>query len=259
MIIKLLKIEWKKIWPYATFRWLIGLYVVCLLLFFISAQNFRIGSFKPFSDDLLRFPDVWHNITYLAAILFNLILGVLVIVLITNEYQFKTIRQNIIDGLDRKKIILAKTCLVILMAVTCTIVVAVFAVALGLWNTPSQNLDLFFDKILFIPAYAVQTIALLSLASLFAHLFRKAGIGILMFLLYIGVIEPIIRGQIPFKFVNYMPAKSIYSIIQFPYIDLISSNSGLSVHPAWDYFFISIGYSFLFIALSYLLLKRRDL
>ncbi len=258
-MIKLLKIEWKKIKPYSTFRWLIGLYVVCLLLFFISAQNFRIGSFRPFSDDLLRFPDVWHNITYLAAVLFNLILGVIIIVLITNEYQYKTIRQNIIDGLNRKYVVLAKTYLLISIAIACTLIVALFALIIGLWNTPGDRMDLIFDKILFIPAYAAQTIALLAFASLFAHLFRKAGITILMFLLYIGVIEPIFRGQIPFKFVNYMPAKSIYSIIQFPYIDLISSNSGLSAQPAWNYCLISLGYTFLFIGLSYLLLKRRDL
>ncbi len=258
-MIKLIKIEWKKIWPYTTFRWLMGFYFVCLFLFFISAQNFKIGSFRPFSDDLLRFPDVWHNITYLAAILFNLILGVLIIVLITNEYQYKTIRQNIIDGLDRKKVILAKTYLMILIAIACTMVVAVFSIALGLWNTPRQNLDMFFDKILFIPAYVIQTVALLSLASLFSHLFRKAGISILIFLLYLGVIEPIVRSQIPFKFVNYLPAKSIYGVIPFPYMDLISSDSGLLNHPSWDYSIISLAYTAIFIGLSYWLLSKRDL
>src|ERR1700733_10125075 len=98
-MMKRLSIELKKIMPYPPFWIFIGLYVLLTLMVFCSLPFIKFTG--PASALTLKtyytFPDIWHTLTYIAG-LFNLLLGVLVIILITNEFNFRTVRQNIIDG-----------------------------------------------------------------------------------------------------------------------------------------------------------------
>ena len=56
---------------------------------------------------LYHFPDIWQNLTYISTY-FQPILAIIVIISLTNEFSFKTIRQNIIDGFDRKDFLVSK-------------------------------------------------------------------------------------------------------------------------------------------------------
>src|SRR6187431_330058 len=113
----LLKTEWLKIRNYPAFWLLIGL---CLLSYpginyiFLKAfesivkkenaagKMISVLLGKPFS-----FPEVWHTSAYLISV-FVFIPSVLIIMLITNEYTYKTNRQNIIDGWSRRDFMFAK-------------------------------------------------------------------------------------------------------------------------------------------------------
>ncbi|MFK5098226.1 hypothetical protein, partial [Klebsiella pneumoniae] len=53
------------------------------------------------------FPEVWQTVAYFSSF-FVLLPSILVIMLVTNEYTYKTHRQNIIDGWSRNEFLLSK-------------------------------------------------------------------------------------------------------------------------------------------------------
>src|SRR5690606_18571465 len=99
---QLLSIEWLKIKRYGTFWVLTGFFVVLMPL--LNYQIFRgmvtVGGSGKGGINLLSqsysFPAVWGNIGYWGSI-FIIFLSILVIILITNEFGYKTHRQNVID------------------------------------------------------------------------------------------------------------------------------------------------------------------
>ena len=108
-MIKLLKIDFKKIRGSRVFWILTGLYALLIILFFFGVQGFlddladEANKKSPIPLPGLSaysLPDIWHNLAYIAGY-FKMFLGVVVIILITSEYSYKTIRQNVISGMSR--------------------------------------------------------------------------------------------------------------------------------------------------------------
>ena len=115
-MINLLKIELKKTVTNKTFWVLTGLYVLLLGLVFFGVQSVineistnasKTSSISIPKVSIYNFPDIWQNLTYLAGF-FKIFLAVVVIIFITNEFSFKTIRQNIITGMSRVDFIFYK-------------------------------------------------------------------------------------------------------------------------------------------------------
>jgi len=77
----------------------------------------------------LDFPDIWHTVSWMSSWLM-FIPGLLMIISVTNEYSFKTHRQNIIDGWSRTEFILVKIVLAFIISIISTLVV--FLIALGI-------------------------------------------------------------------------------------------------------------------------------
>jgi len=111
---RLIQIEWIKIRSNATFWVLSSLHVAIILLILLSDKiflnNFTINgdSLKGIVDKtnfpVTQFPDIWHNLTYVAGYL-KFILAIYVIISITNEFSFDTLRQHIMNGLSRKELL----------------------------------------------------------------------------------------------------------------------------------------------------------
>ena len=56
---------------------------------------------------LYHFPDIWQNLAWTSGLL-KMGVAIMVVVSITNEYTYRTIRQNIIDGMSREEFLLSK-------------------------------------------------------------------------------------------------------------------------------------------------------
>jgi len=256
---KLLTIELKKIIPYPTFWVFVGLYVLMVLLTFCSIAYLNMkGPFAMIQTaSYYTFPDIWHTLTYLAGF-FNLLLGVLVVILVSNEFTFRTLRQNIIDGWTVPNFLAAKTILLVFLAFCTTVFVFAFGMAYGLIKSPVVNADAIFAQTNFILAYFVQALAYLCFALFMGTLFKKAGIGIIFFLLYTKIVEPLIGWLLPDGVKAYLPFHNISNLIDFPAVKI----GGLSVYnsdsPLGIHFVAALLYSFLFIFATYLLLKKRD-
>src|SRR6185295_15403942 len=104
----LLKIEWQKLKTYRTFWTILLLYVVLFPVANILLADLlqkMIGSNKMTQHMIVNyfaFPHVWRAVPYVGGY-FLVLPAILLIILVTNEYTFKTHRQNVIDGLSRNQ------------------------------------------------------------------------------------------------------------------------------------------------------------
>ena len=136
-MIRLLKIEWLKIKNYTAFIivsifFVIGVVAVNYIIFVVN-KNIIIqsqaviltGKFSPF-----QFDKTWQTTSYAAGWLL-LLPALMLIILITNEFTFRTHRQNIIDGWSRLQFIHVKIVMALLVAIFSAILVFFTALAFG--------------------------------------------------------------------------------------------------------------------------------
>ncbi len=231
---KLITIELKKILTYKTFWIIIGLYFVFLALGIIMAEtmvnamvddvNKRMPIPLPHAV-LFNFPDIWQNLTFFASIRYVLIFpAIVVIILITNEFSNKTVRQNIVNGMSRNEFIFAKLQIVLLLALVITFILTLVMFILGMTHSDSQSLSMMFDKFNFVIGFFVQMLSFLCFAFFFGFIFRNTGLAIALFILYTLIIEPVIYFifRAPFMWENtvytYLPVNSVIRVVEYPAI-----------------------------------------
>ena len=108
-MIRLFEIEWLKLKNYTVFWILLIMYFLGLILIlssgmflmqFLKYKGADFNGIDPTILPLYDFPDVWQNMTYIATF-FKIILAFIVIISVTNEISYRTMRQNVIDGLSK--------------------------------------------------------------------------------------------------------------------------------------------------------------
>jgi len=137
---RLLNIEYRILSRYSTFMILLSLYFIFLALVSYGFVNF-LGDFS-FNDGdqpvqlnlaalpIYRFPDIWHNMTYIASY-FKFILAILVIMFISNEFEFRTLRQHIIDGMSRGQFVQSKFLSIGVISLLSTLFITLVILVLG--------------------------------------------------------------------------------------------------------------------------------
>ena len=109
----------------------------------IAAIKFEFGSLKLHLADagIFNFPYIWHFNTYIAAIL-KFFLLLVIVSMMSNEYSYKTLKQNLIDGMSKKEFILSKFYMVLAFALISTIFVFVVSLILGLVYSDYNELSI---------------------------------------------------------------------------------------------------------------------
>lgn len=133
------------------------------------------------------FPEAFHTVAFFSSV-FVLIPALVVIMLVTNEYTYKTHRQNIIDGWSRDTFMLAKFVDVLMITLLVTIIYSIVAYVIGTVAT-DQPVEHPFSKVYYIGLFALQTLAQLSVAFLMGFLLRRALIALGLFLFYYVILE----------------------------------------------------------------------
>ena len=276
-MIKLLRIEFKKIRTYKTFWILSGLYFLFLALGLMMAEfmlNHMIDNINkhtpiPFPHiKIYFFPWVWQNMAFFATIRFVLIFpAIVMIILITNEFTFKTIRQNVITGMSKLEFLSSKLLIILLISIIMTIFLVIGTFILGFSNTSEISLAVIIDKISFIPGFFLTMVCLQIFAMFFGFLMRNTGLSIALFTLYLLIAEPVLYYFLksPFIFKNdistYLPANAILRITEYPAIPVLKQVMGITmqetVTPAACA--VAILYSAVFLGMVYLFLEKRDL
>ncbi|MFY7963441.1 MAG: ABC transporter permease [Chitinophagaceae bacterium] len=215
-MLSLLKIEWLKIKKYSAFWWMLGIVAISypginsmfLAIYRELANSKEMAAqvVKAIIGNPFAFPDAWQSVAYFSS-LFVIIPAVLVIMLINNEYSFKTNRQNIIDGWNRNQFITSKLIDVAIISVIVTI--AYMLVTIG-FATIADNTTFYrwSENVHYIPLFLLQTFAQLSLAFLAGYFIKKSFLALGTYLFYSLVIENILAGYLEVKKIiiyKYLP------------------------------------------------------
>ena len=250
--------ELRKLIPYRTFWLFLFIYTGLLFIVMLSASHVQINN-QAIGDNLYVFPDIWATLTYIASN-FNLLLGILFITLITDEYAFRTSRQQVIDGLFRSDIILNKFWVVLLVGAFCSLYVFGLGLGFGIRHTPEVLPAKILSGSLHVVYYLVQALGYMSIAVLFAFFIRKSGLAIIAYLVYTKIIEPLIHWQVADNLDKYLPMKVLSSLTPMPGKEVLESITGPSVQLSPQQAVLpALAYMLLFYLLSYMLLKIRDL
>lgn len=198
MILRLLKIEWLKLKNYRTFWIILALLAVCIVgINYIYCQVVTGNSKTAAMSTLVlgspfRFPDVWHTITQVASYML-FIPALIIVITTTNEFNFKTHRQNVIDGLSRSEFILSKILLTAVLSVICLLIVFFTALGFGL---ASEFSYFSFENAEYLVYYLLQCLSYMSFALLLSLLLKRSGLAIALFFVYIFMVENIVVALI---------------------------------------------------------------
>ncbi|MGV3539766.1 MAG: ABC transporter permease [Rufibacter sp.] len=253
-----LRIELRKILPYPTFWVILVLQLILLYLFFYVRGHATINGQTP-GAGLYQFPQVWQHLAYVSSYL-NLIPGILVLILVTDEYSFRTLRQQVIDGYSRANLVQSKFGVAVLLALFLTGALLVMGLAFGLVYGSAEGEHSMFTNARFVLYYFMQLLGYLTLAMLVGFLVKKTGLAILAYLAYALIAERLLRWQMPDHLDQYLPMRTFDAFTPNPNQALEQLVLGVTETLTPPQAFVpALLYLALFCGLSYLLLRSRDL
>ncbi len=273
---RLLNIEIHKLKHSRASRVLILIYFILLTsIALIAAIKFDIGpiKFHLAEQGIFNFPYIWHFNTYMASI-FKFFLLLVIVSMMANEYSNKTLKQNLIDGLSKKEFVLSKFYTVILLAFISTIFVFIVSVVLGYIYSDFNEFSIVTTDLEYLVAFFVKLVGFFSFGLFLGILVKRSAFAVGAMLVW-AMIEGFIKGMLYWKFEDYvseimrfLPLEAMANLIKEPFTRLdavkaVAKTAGedlskdFSVQPL-DIIIVLI-WTAIFIYLSYLLLKKRDL
>lgn len=215
-----------------------------------------------------HFPEVYHTTAFLSSF-FTFIPAIVVIMLITNEYQFRTHRQNIIDGWQKPTFIWGKFISVLLISVLVSLFFFAVATVIGFIATPDVTNVEMFAKGKYIGLFFLQIFTQLSFAFLLGLLVRKAFIAYGLFIFYGMIVESMAGAFFKFKttkfggidYGQFLPLEISDRLIPVPpFLGRLNETDYKIALAAVDKHII---YSLVFVVviwvLSFYIFKKRDL
>ena len=276
---RLLSIELQKIWLNKASRTLTLAYFILLsFIALIASIKFDLGIFKFHLAEMgiFNFPFIWHFNTYIAAWL-KFFLAIVIVSMMANEYSYGTLKQNLIDGMSKKELVLSKFLTVVLFAFCSTVFVFVMSLTLGYSFSSYTEFSIVFSDLQYLLAFFIKLVGFFSFC-LFLGILVKRSAFALGFLLVWYIVENIIKGFLNFRLFpegntaanieQFLPLESISNLIIEPFSRLsVVKNIGtqIGINNIKDYgvhfssILIVLVWTFIFMLLSYKLLKNRDL
>lgn len=208
-MISLIKVEWLKLRKYKAFWWMLGIVILTYpsinLLFqkvyesITDRKSVEAELLKTLIGNPFAFPEVWHSVAYFSSWLL-IVPAILIIMIIANEYTYKTNRQNIIDGWTRNEFIISKLLDVLIITVIITVVYTIIAAFFGISYSSEFQITRWDEQIQYIFLFFLQTFAQLSIAFFVGFILKRSFIALGVFLFYLMVVEPILSSVIKYYF-----------------------------------------------------------
>ena len=275
---RLLQIELIKLWNNRASKTLIyGYFILLTGIALIAAIKFDIGpiKFHLAEQGIFNFPYIWHFNTFVAALL-KIFLAIIIVSMMSNEYTYKTIKQNLIDGLSKKEFIASKFLTVVLFSIVSTVFVAVISLILGSIYSDYTEWGIVFTDLRFLVAYFIKLVGFFSFC-LFIGILVKRSAFALGFLILWQMFEGLTRGMIRWKLfdgettdaiMGFFPLNAMFNVLKEPFSRLSAVQSvanQIGEEIALDYgtslldMGIVLAWTAIFIWGSYRILKKRDL
>lgn len=229
-MIRLLRIEWHKIAANRAFRALSIIYLVVIAIISMGVMPTLKYITRKFADNdfgevdltmlpFYEFPDIWQNLTFVA-IYFKIFLAISLVYAITNEYKYRTVRQNVIDGLSKHEFIWSKMLMAGFLSLISTLTLFVFGMFTGLLYSYDTSISVIFEDIYFLGVFFLQLFTYLLFVMMLATLVKKPLLTIaLMF--FLAITEGIIFGRsmaFDFPWVqDFLPLTTINKLNSAPF------------------------------------------
>ncbi|WBX77640.1 ABC transporter permease subunit [Tenacibaculum ovolyticum] len=248
----------------------------------VAAIKFDIGPIKFHLADqgIFNFPYIWHFNTYIAAI-FKFFLLLVIVSMMANEYSYKTLKQNLIDGLSKKEFVLSKFYTVVVFALTSTIFVFFISLILGSIYSDFNELSIIYSDLSYLFAFFVKLLGFFSFGLFLGILIKRSAFAVAAMIVWF-IIESIVKGYLYWtlkdiktstdeavnSIMQFFPLEAMANLIKEPFSRLgavKSVASQIGTNFTKDYsvsllnIFIVLIWTSIFIYASYLLLKKRDL
>lgn len=250
-MLQLFKIEWLKIKSYRTFWVLFGAFMLLFpVSFFVFAYKFmesfsmkdatmQEAMIKGMLGNPFNFPTVWHTASWMGG-LFFIIIGMLFIMLITNEVQYRTHRQNIIDGWSRMDFLKAKSTLLIFFTLSSTVLIFITALITGLiYNNGTSNV---FEGSQYILYFALMAFIYLMVAYFIAIFIKRTGLAIIIYFAFVCIVDNMLWAGLTFRGSQlgyFLPLESVDSLVPNPFTNKVINRRTVD---DWALITTAIGY-----------------
>lgn len=251
--------------------------LICFIALIVSIEfNFGGVKFRVADQGIFNFPFIWHFNTWMAAIL-KIFLAIVIVSMMANEYSYRTLKQNLIDGLSKKEFVLSKFLTVIVYALVSTIFVFIISMILGLIFSDYNEIGIIFSDMEYLVAYFIKLVGFFSLCLFLGVLVKRSAFAI-GFLVIWWIVEVILFLLMKFQFfkdtdiaenvTQFFPLSAMSNLIVEPFTRLgavqsAASQLGEELTKNYDVQFLDLGivivWTALFIYWSYAILKKRDL
>lgn len=276
---RLLDIELQKLWANRASRILILSYFIllsCIALITSIKFNLFGMEFRVADMGIFNFPYIWHFNTYIAA-LGKLFFALVIVSMMTNEYTYGTLKQNLIDGLSKKEFIQSKLLTVFFFSLSSTIFIFIITLILGYSFSSYDEISIVFSELEYLGAFFLKLMAFFSFC-LFAGILVKRSAFAIGFVIVWYLIEKIcqlIIGKTTGEFdsentiMKFFPLESMSNLLWEPFTRLeayqelenqVSGKEDIIFYGIyWYEYFVVIGWTIFFVLMSYKILKKRDL
>lgn len=261
---RLLTIEYYKLRGHNAFWVLSGIYFLLLALgaYFVGVFEWEMNGISSSLGDfgIFDYPFIWQNVTWVAA-QFKILLAMIVMTFIGNEYSYRTLKQNLIDGLSKKEFLQSKVYMIGAISLASTAFVALIIIILGGMYSSISEIDLVFSKIEFLGAYFLKIFAFFVFCMFITFLVRKTGFALIALVIW-AILEPILGYKVK-ALSPYLPLNSMSNLIHEPFTRLTNIDKMIDMKSVTDVALTDVGivaaWAAIFIFGSYQILKSRDL
>jgi ABC-2 type transport system permease protein len=263
-----LRTEWLKLKYYRTFWILLSVILVCIPAFNYVIYDFTDNNIPKINGQNLlgnpfSFPNVWRTVPYDAGILLFMP-AILIITLFTNEYSYRTHRQNIIDGWSRSRFIHIKIVEVFLLTFIVTFLVILTCLCFGFLTKMPLQPKAGWKEIRFILYFFVEMLDYSLIALFFAMLIKRAGLAMGIFFLYMIIEQFVVgigRNKYKVTWVDYLPEEVSDRLIPQPFTRRLVSNADTQL---WEkhvplYLSLAILYIIIYIFIVSWRFRKSDL
>ncbi len=269
---RLLSIELQKIWKNRASKVLTITYFGLLsLIALVASIKFDIGPFHIDIADqgVFNFPFIWHFNTFIA-VFAKVFFAVIIVSMMSNEYSYGTLKQNLIDGMSKQEFIASKFITVVTFSAVSTAFVFLISLILGLFFSSYNEVGIIFSRMEYLLAYFVNLVGFFSFCLFVGILIKRSAFALgflfIWFLLECFLVYTKFGWRHSFN--RFLPLESMSELLIEPFTKLsaiknINSQIGIINVKNYDVHFTTIltvlVWTAIFVYSSYLLLKKRDL
>jgi len=226
MIQKLITLEWMKIRSHKAF-WImlslfgLGFFGLVYIVYDIIKHEISGQMVGSFLSSNFRYPQVARLTAFMGSFTL-MVLGGIINTLIANEINFRTHRQNIIDGVSRTQFINAKWCDAIILAVFAGLV-HILLTAVFAFVGDGGTIAGFVHSLTYSFYFTLDALMWVSVALILSLWVKRAGLAISIFIVYSFVAENVITF-----FLKQMAGLNLGEYLPINIVDGLCPNTLLS-------------------------------